>query len=216
MKETIKTWLGDDAIHWGASIAYYSMISLAPLVVLAMTLLGRVVGSGRAEEWVIEQVRVLSGPRGVELARTVMEEATRPELGSLGAILTILLLLFGATAVFTNLQGSLNQIWQVESQSGIFKTLLRTRVSAFFMILALAAMVLVSVLVSTGLSWLGPVLDPLDAVLPMVKVADLVSSLVLLWLFVAAAFWLLPDVKIAFRDVNNFPISSRYSSIVLW
>ncbi|MGD2122930.1 MAG: YihY/virulence factor BrkB family protein [Gemmatimonadota bacterium] len=201
LKETIKTWLEDDAIHWGASLAYYSMISLAPLVILAMTILGRVVGTGQAEEWVLEQVRVLSGPRGADLARTVIEQAAGPDLGSLGAVLTIALLLFGATAVFANLQGSLNQIWAVESKSSILRSLVRTRISAFLMILALAGMMLVSVIVSTGLSWLGPLLDPLSELLPVVRIADAATSLILLWLFVGAAFLVLPDVKISLKDV---------------
>ena len=201
LKKTVTTWLADDALHWGASLAYYSMISLAPLVILAMAVLGRLVGAGQAEEWVLEQVGILSGPRGADLARTVVEQAAGIDFGSAGAIFTILLLLFGATAVFANLQGSLNQIWEVESRSGILRNLVRTRISAFLMILALAGMILTSVLVSTGLNWLGPLLDPLEQILPTIKIADIVSSLVLLWLFVAAAFWVLPDVKISFWDV---------------
>ena len=201
LRATFEEWQKDDAIHWGASLAYYSMISLAPLVVLAMTILGRIAGAGQAESWVLDQVRVLSGPRGAELARTVMEEASRPDLGSLGAVLTILLLLFGATAVFANLQGSLNQIWGVQARTGILENLVRTRISAFLMILALAGMIVVSVVVSTLLTWIGPLLDPVDAFLPMIRLADTVTSLVILWLFAAAAFWFLPDVKMQWRDV---------------
>ncbi len=201
LKETFWTWLGDDAFHWGASLAYYFLISLAPLVVLGITILGKVVGTGEAQRWILDQVQLLAGPRGQEMARVVMEEAGRPDLGSLGAVLTILLFLFSATAVFANLQGALNQIWAVEPKTKILKNIIRTRVAAFLMVLALLGLLLASVVVSTAVSWLGPLLDPLEAILPFVRVADLGSSLLLLWLFVAAVFWVLPDVKISLRDV---------------
>jgi len=201
LKDTLGAFLDDDALHWGASLAYYSMISLAPLVVLGMTLLGKLAGTGRAEDWILDQVRLLSGPRGVDLAATVLEKASRPELGSLGAVLTILLLLFGATAVFVNLQNALNEIWAVKAHTGMIRNLLRARLSAFLMVLALTGMILASVVSSTLLSWMAPLIDPVDAAFPMIRVADLFTSLLLLWLFVAAAFWLLPDAKISWRDV---------------
>ncbi len=199
--ETFRNWLEDDVIHWGASLAYYSLVSLAPLVVLAMTILGKVVGSGEAEEWVLDQVRLLSGPRGMDLAQTVIQEANRPDLGSVGAVLTILLLLFGATAIFTNLQGALNRIWGVQAATPLVRNVLRTRAAAFFMVLMLGGLLFVSVIVSTLVSWAGPVLDPLNPLFPVVQVADVVTSLLLLWLFVAATFQILPDVRISWRDV---------------
>ncbi len=201
LKATIEAFLEDDVIHWGASLAYYSLISLAPLVVLGMSILGKVVGQGDAEAWIMDQVRLLAGPRGVEIAGGVLKEAGRPELGSVGAILTIALLLFGATAVFTNLQGVLNRIWGVRSNSSILHTVLRTRLAAFFMVLALGGILVVSMILSTALSWAGPIVDPIDSVLPFVRLGEIVTSLLLLWLFVAATFRILPDASVAWRDV---------------
>lgn len=201
LRDTFGSFLGDNALHWGASLAYYSMISLAPLVVLGMTLLGRVAGNSTAKDWILDQVRILSGPKGAELANTVLEEASQPNLGSMGAILTILLLLFGATAVFVNLQNSLNEIWGVRAHRGMVKNLLRARLSAFLMVLALAGIILISVIASTLLNWLGPLIDPLDSAFPMIGLTDLFTSFLVLWLFVAAAFWLLPDAKISWWDV---------------
>lgn len=201
LKDTVTAFLKDDVIHWGASLAYYSLISLGPLVVLAMTIFGKAIGTAEAEDWILEQVNVLAGPRGMELAQTVLEEAGRPDLGSAGAILTIVLLLFGATAMFANLQGALNRIWGVEAGSGVFKKILRTRIAAFFMVLALGGILILSVVVSTVVSWLGPLIDPIESILPFVRVAEPVTSILLLWVFVAAALQILPDVKIHWRDV---------------
>ncbi|MDX1676007.1 MAG: YhjD/YihY/BrkB family envelope integrity protein, partial [Longimicrobiales bacterium] len=100
---TAREWQEDDAIRWGAAIAYYSVISLAPLVVLATTILGRVVADDRAERWVLDQVSILAGPQAADVAATVIEETTRLDLASVGSILSLLLLLLGATAVFANL-----------------------------------------------------------------------------------------------------------------
>lgn len=201
IKATVVGFLEDDVIHWGASLAYYALLSLGPLLILGLTIFGKAVGAGPAETWILEQVRLLAGPRAENLAQTVIREASQPNLGSLGAILTIGLLLFGATAVFNNLQGALNRIWGVQAGSHIVKNILRTRMAAFFMVVALGFLMVVSVVVSTMLSWAGPLLDPIDSILPFVKLAELLASVVLLWLLVAAIFQILPDVKISWRDV---------------
>lgn len=65
LKDTATAFLKDDVIHWGASLAYYSLISLGPLVVLAMTIFGKAVGTGEAEDWILEQVHLLAGPTGM-------------------------------------------------------------------------------------------------------------------------------------------------------
>lgn len=201
LRDTVKAFLMDDVIHWGASLAYYSLISLGPLLVLGLTVFGKLVGTGSAESWILEQVYLLGGDRAMSIAQTVLEEASRPDLGSLGAILTVGVLLFGATAVFNNLQGALNRIWGVKSGSHMIRNVIRTRVAAFFMVVALGALMIVSVVVSTAVTWIGPLLDPFESVLPFVKVAELVTTVLLLWFLVAATFKILPDVRISWRDV---------------
>ena len=201
LKKTALSFLEDDVIPLGASLAYYSLISLGPLLVLILTIFSKAVGRGPAEEWIMEQVQLLAGSRAMDMAQVVLEEASRPELSSLGAILTIGLLVFGATAVFNNLQGALNRIWGVKAGGHIVKNILRTRLAAFIMVVALGGLMLVSVLVTTVVSWVGPLLDPLQSVLPFVRLAELITSVLLLWLFVAATFQILPDVKISWRDI---------------
>jgi membrane protein len=201
LKGTVLAFLEDDVVHWGASLAYYSLISLAPLVVLAMTILGKVLGRGEAEHWILDQVRLLAGPRGQELASTVLGRASQPELGSWGAILTVGLLLFGATAVFTNLQGALNRIWEVKAGSRLIRNVARTRVASFAMVLCLGGLLVLSVVASALMSWIGPLLDPIGSFLPLVRIGELFTSILLLWVFVSAAFKILPDVKVSWRDV---------------
>ncbi len=177
------------------------MVSLAPLVVLSVTILGQVFQEPAVESRVLDQVRLLTGPRGEEVARIVLDEAGRPDLASLGAILTMALLLFGATGVFANLQSALNQIWSVQPRTGVLRNLLRQRLAAFGVVLALGALMMVSVVVGTAVGWADPVLGRLDALIPWLKLGDVGTSFFLLWLFVGMVYWMLPDVRISWKDV---------------
>ena len=201
VKRTFAEWRDDDAIRWGAAIAYYSVISLAPLVVLAATVLGQLVADERAERWIREQVGILAGPQASDVAATVLQETSRLDLTSLGSIVTVLLLLFGATAVFANLQRALNAIWSVEPRSGLLRDLARTRVSAFFTVLSLGGLIILSVVIGAVVGWLAPLVEGVAPYLPAVHLADLLSSVLVLWVAVSAVFWVLPDVRISWRDV---------------
>ena len=200
-RRTLEAWVDDDAIRWSAAIAYYSVVSLAPLVVLAVTAVSAVVDDAAAERWVLEQVTTLAGPQAGDVARTVLDQMPALDFGSIGAVLTVLLLLFGATAVFANLQKALNRVWQVEAKRGVVVGLLRSRVTAFAAVLAFGGVMIFSVFLSSFLSWFGPLIRVLDAILPYVAVADALSSLLVLWLAVSVVFWVLPDVRIRWRDV---------------
>ena len=205
---TVQEWIDDEAQQWGAAIAFYTVVSLGPLVVLGLTVLGRLFGSGAAERRILEQVDVLLGPRAVEVTHTLLESAEAVDPTSLGAILTLLLLLLAATAVFTNLQRALNRIWEVEPASGALKAMVRSRLVAFGMVLALGGLVAASTVLGTLIGWLGPALAALPGVtgvlpsVPTMWLLDALVSLTLLWLFVGATFWILPDVEISWRDVR--------------
>lgn len=194
-------WHDDDAIRWSAAIAYYSVVSLAPLVVLGATVVGTVMEDAAAQRWVLEQIGALAGPQAADVAGTVVEQMPALDLSSVGAILTVLLLLFGATAVFANLQMALNRVWGVEAKRGVVLGLLRSRATAFTTVLLFGAVMLFSVVLSSVLSWFGPLIRVLDAILPYIAVAEVLSSILLLWLAVGAVFWVLPDVRIRWRDV---------------
>lgn len=202
VKRTFEQWRDDDAIRWGAAIAYYSVVSLAPLVVLAVTVLGQLIADERAERWILEQVGILAGPQASDVAATVLEETSRLDLTSLGSIVTGILLLLGATAVFANLQRALNAIWSVEPRSGLLRGLARTRISAFLTVLSLGGLIILSVIVGAVVGWLTLLVQGVAPYLPVVYFADLVSSVLVLWLAVSAVFWVLPDVRISWRDVR--------------
>lgn len=201
VRETFHEWVADDAIQWGAATAYYTVVSLAPLVVLAVSALGQVVDDELARRWILDQVYVLVGPQAVDVAGAVLEEAGRLELASLGAVLTLLLLVFGATAVFANLQRALNQIWGVKLRAGALRNLVRNRVAAFGAVVALGGLVILSVILGSILVWMRPVFSSVEAYFPLLQLAEFLSSLAVLWVAVGAVFWVLPDVRMSWRDV---------------
>lgn len=213
VRRTVAAFLEDDVGHWGAALAYYALISLAPLVVLGVTLFGRLGDTGEAEARILEQIRILAGPRAGEVAGTVLEEAGRFQLGSGGAVVTVAVLLFGATAVFANLQSVLNRIWGVRPEGPFLRELIRTRMAAFLMVLSLGGILVLSAAAGTVLSWLGPLLDPLQSALPFVHLAELLASVLLLWLFVSATFVILPAVEIHWRDVW---VGSLATAVILY
>ncbi len=201
LKETVEEFRRDDALRWGAAIAYYGVVSLAPLVALGVTGLGRVVKNDRAERWILEQVRILAGPQVAEVAASVARQAQQLDFTSFGAVLTGLLLVLGATAVFVNLQRALNRIWSVEPRRGLIGQLVRSRLAAFATVLALGGLMVLAVVTGAVIGWIRPLVSGLGPYLPFVRAADLLSSLVLLWLAVSAVFWVLPDVDVSWRDV---------------
>ena len=198
---TIREFQDDDALRWGAAIAYYSVVSLAPLVALAVAGLGQVVKNERAERWILEQAHLLAGPQVAEVAGSIAEQAQSLEFGSVGALLTAVVLLFSATAVFVNLQRALNRIWSVEPRHGVLKGLVRSRVAAFTTVLALGGLILVTVIGGAILGWIRPLFATLEPYFPLFRAADFLSSLLLIWLVVSAVFRVLPDVEISWRDV---------------
>lgn len=205
-------------MQYGAALAYYTVVSIGPLVVLSVPLLAQILGSGAAESRIIGQAGLLAGPQGAEIARTVLSEANRPDIGAVGTWLSIALFASAATAVFANLQGALNKIWGVEPVTGVVRNLLRTRLMAFAMVLGLGFLTILSFLMGAFLSWAGPLIEPLRDILPVVKLADIVTSWLLLWWFVGMVFSILPDVKISWKDVwvgalatSGLLVASRYA-----
>ncbi len=186
----------------GAALAFYTVVSLGPLVVLSVPLLGRVVGSGAAERRIIQQAGLLAGPQAAEIARTVLSEANRPDTGGVETWISIGILTFAATAVFASMQGALNRIWGVEPATGTMRNLIRTRLAAFTMVLALGLLTLITVVAGAMVGWLGPVVRPLQDILPLVWMADIFASWLLLWWFVGMVFKLLPDARISWADVS--------------
>lgn len=189
-------------MHWGATLAYFALFSLGPLLLLVVGIGGRILGADQTRETVVRQLQPVLGNRGASIAETVLNEGTFPGFGSLPAVLSLLLLLLTATAVFANLRGALNAIWSVRPVTGTFKNLLRTRLTAFVMILVVGALILASTVAGTTIAVLTPYLENwLPGGSLLVRALEIVSSVAVLWLAFAVTFRFVPDAHVAWRDL---------------
>jgi membrane protein len=195
-------WLGGGVIHWGAAIAYYALISIAPLLLLGVGVAGLALDARRAGAALVTQLEAVLGPRGAAVAELVLREGSFPGFGSVEALGSVALLLVTASAVFANLRGALNAVWGVEPGGGGLRHALRTRLVALGTILAMGLVIVASVALTTAVNLLAPRIEEL---LPgggrLARGLDVGVSVAVLWLAFAALFRLLPDARIAWRDV---------------
>ena len=207
IKQSVRDFIDDDAPTMAAALSYYTVFSLPPLLVLLLTLLGAVLDPQDIQGTVEGQIRGLMGPEGGEQIRTIIANADRPGSGGLVAtILGLVALVLGATGVFGQLQAALNKAWEVapDPEQGGFKSFLMKRVFSVGMVLALAVVLLVSLVLSALLSGFG---DSLARFLPeglsgaLLEAFNFAVSFGVITLLFAAIFKVLPDATIAWRDV---------------
>lgn len=205
--ESGKDFLDDECPTQAAALSYYTIFSLPPLLVLVLLLLGAVLDPRDVQGELERQIRMLMGPAGAGQIRTILQQAERP--GSGGVVATVLgigALLLGATGAFGQLQAALNRAWEVapDPRQGGLKSFLAKRVFSFGMILSVAFLLLVSLALSAVLSAFG---DRLGLLLPsgisatLLQLLNLALSFLVITLLFAAIFKVLPDARIAWRDV---------------
>jgi membrane protein len=138
----------------GAAIAYYTIFSIAPLLVITMAIAGFFFGTEAAQGQVYAQARSLLGEEGATALQGLVQSASKPTEGILATIVSLLFMVLGASGVFAELQGAMDRIWQAPvgvKQSGLWY-LLRRRIFTFGMLLAVAFLLLVSLAVSAFIS----------------------------------------------------------------
>lgn len=201
LKETGSEWLEDKAPRLGAALAYYTVFSLAPLLVIIIGIAGLLFGRDAAGEHLINQIQNLVGEQGGEAVRTMVESASTPKTGLTGSILGIAMLVFGAAGLFGQLQDALNTVWEVEPKPGRgVWGFIRERFLSLAMVLGVAFLLLASLVVSAGVTACVELLGNLEIGFLGHALNEVVSVVVAAFLF-AAIFKFLPDAKIAWRDV---------------
>lgn len=203
LKDTWRQWTAHDAARLGAALAYYTVFSIAPVLVIAVSVASAFFGEEAVRGELAAQLRGLLGETA---AAAVQEIVARTEMGGgsgLAAVVGILALFLGATSVFVELRGALNTMWDVRPQqvTGVLATI-RARVTSFALVLAIGFLLLVSLALSAALTALGQALSGLLDVAPWVLVvANEALSLVVIALLFAMTYKWLPDAKIAWGDV---------------
>jgi membrane protein len=201
-KKTISE-VGEDKIpRLAASLSYYTLLSLSPLLVLAIAAAGLVFGEEAARGQIAEQLRQVFGPEAGDAIQAMVAHANQPGSGVLGSIVGVVVLLFGASGVFGELQDSLNTIWEVTPRPGRgVLGMVKDRFFSFTMVLGVAFLLLVSMVLSAALAAVGQWLTSFAGVEWLWQGVNFVVSLAMITLLFALVFKVIPDVKIRWRDV---------------
>lgn len=203
LKRAFSRWNEDHAPQQGAALAYYAVFSLAPLLMIVITIAGFVFGQEAAQGQLIEQIKGLVGEKSAQAIQSMIEEARRPTVGIIATVVAVVMLLFGATGVFAQLQESLNIIWKVEEKpgEGIWK-IIKNRFISLMAVLGTGFLLLISLVISAGLSAIG---TTLEHVLPfpefLLQGINVFISFSVVTLLFAMIYKLLPDKSIQWSDV---------------
>jgi membrane protein len=201
--DLMREWSTDNALTLGAALAYYTIFSMAPLLVLAIAVAGLVFGRAAAQGEIVAQIEGMLGPSGAELIESMIERASEPSTGVIATVVSLATMIFGASGVFGQLQGSLNLIWGADTlrRTGV-KGQLQRRAASFSMILGIGFLLLVSLALSALISGLHQVFDAyLTVPGAVISLANFGVSFVVVTALFAMIFKLLPDARIEWRDV---------------
>lgn len=204
LKQTAAEWNEDRAPQLGAALAFYTALSIAPLLVLLLRIAAAIFGDDAAARLEIEhQAQSLIGKQGAEAIQAMIDSADDSKAGMAATILSLATLLFGASGVFGQLQVSLNTIWEVEPKPGRgIWGFVRDRFLSFAMVMGVAFLLLVSLAVSAGLSFASGYLNRFFGETEVLGgILNAVVSTAVIAVLFALMFKLLPDVRMAWKDV---------------
>ena len=207
IKLTYQGWKEDKASRLSAALAYYTIFSLAPLLVIVIAITGLFWEAGAVQSQVLNQIEGLVGAEGRTFVANLLESASNPAKGVAATIIGIITLLFGALGVFNELHNALNTIWEVkEEETKSFlesiKKVIFSRLLSFTMILAIGFVLLVSLVVSAGLSAAQETVgNPIPVSEILLQSVNLIISIGVITVLFALIFKFLPDAEIAWRDV---------------
>ncbi|MBE9008551.1 YihY/virulence factor BrkB family protein [Fortiea sp. LEGE XX443] len=202
-RETFQEWSEDKASRLAAALAYYTIFSIAPLLIIVIAIAGAVFGEDAARGEIVRQIQGLVGRDGAEFIEIAIRNASQPKTGAIASIISILLLLLGATGLFTELQDALNTIWEVKPKPGRgMKNMFRQRALSFAMILGIGFLLLVTLVISTVLTAIvGYFSNLLPGVDVLWRIVNFLLSFAITTLLFGLIFKVLPDVKITWNDV---------------
>jgi membrane protein len=202
-KAAASSWVDDYAQSMGAALAYYTMLSIAPFLLIVISLAGMIFGVEAARGEIAAQLQGLMGREGAEAVQKLLESASKPAESMTAAVAGLVLLLVGATSVFAELQDALDRIWRAPKRSrrGIW-SLLRARLLSFGTIAGISFLMMVSLVVSAALAAIGKLWGPrFSDWQSLVAVVNVVFSYVLTTTVFAMIYKVMPRVKVAWRDV---------------
>lgn len=204
IKTTFSAWIDDYAPSMGAALAYYTVFSIAPLLLIVISVAGLIFGEEAARGEIFGQLEGMMGADGAAAVQGLLESVSQPEQGVIGTIIGAVVLLIGATTVFGELQADLDRIWRAperEKSSGLW-SLIRSRILSFGMILGIGFLLMTSLVFSAFLSalgrWWSPILGDWELLAQAIHFA---ISFALITAVFAMIYKFMPRVSIAWHDV---------------
>jgi membrane protein len=203
VRDSVNGWLDHNATRTGAALAFYTVFSLAPILLLSIAIAGAFFGESAARGEIFAQIRDLIGDSGAKAVESIIHNASQSGSGTLSTVFSVVTVMIGATTALVELKAGLDKIWDVppERRQG-FWYLIRTRLLSVGVILALAFLLLVSLVISAGLAGLEK-LSPGDHVFTLVfDWLNVLFSFALVAALFGTIYKVLPSVYIAWRDVT--------------
>jgi len=203
LRDSFYAWLDDNVQRLGAALAYYTVFSLAPLLIIAIAIAGLAFGQEAAQGQIMSQIEGLLGEQGAKATQTMIESARQPTAGLVASLLGIIMLVFGATGAFAQLQDALNTIWGVKAKPGEgIMSFLRARFVSFAMLGGVFFLLLVSLTVEALLKGFSHYVQAhLPGGLAIAVSVYLVFDFAVVVLLFAMIFKFLPDAEVQWRDV---------------
>lgn len=203
LKRTLSDWSEDRAPRLAAALAYYTIFSIAPVIIIVIAVAGMVFDEAAVRGEISAQLQSLVGAQAAEAIESMVANASRPTMNTIAGIVGVVVLIIGATGVFFQLQDALNTIWEVQPRpgQGIVATI-RHRVLSFAMVLGIGFLLLVSLVLSATLSALGDVVMGQALMDTTVgQIVNIIVSFAVTTLLFAMIYKVLPDAKISWSDV---------------
>jgi len=203
-KDSVASWRADYAPSMGAALAYYTVFSVAPLILIVISVVGLVFGQEAARGEIFEQLSGLMGADGARAVQSMLEALNKPTQGVVATVAGVGLVVIGATTVFGELQDAFDRIWRapVRDEGGGVLSLLRTRLLSFSMIMGIGFLLIVSLVVNAALAALGEWWAPLFG--GWARLAQHVNSVfgfVIVTIGFAMIYKIMPRVRVQWRDV---------------
>ena len=205
LKETFRQWNSHEAPRMGAALAFYGVLSLAPLVILVVGICALVFGTAGAQAQLLEQFRAMVGDEGALAIEAVLKSAQKPTTGVLASVFGLITLLLGASGVFIELRAALNKLWDAESSSvasGIW-SFIKDRFLSVGMVLAIGFLLLVSLSLSAALGAAGKYFASLGFLPPPVwEAVNFIVSLGVVASLFALILRFVPNIRLPWRDIG--------------
>ena len=202
LKDTVLAFIDDEALSRGAAIAFYTVTSIAPVLLIVVAIAGLAFGRDAAQNAITEQLSGLMGRQTAEVLQTAVASAASKSSGVVATIIGIITLIVTASGVFGEMQTALNVIWKAKPEGTTVSRLIRGRAASLGLVAALGFLLMVSLVVSTLLTAFG---NYLNSILPfgqvILTVLNVIVSLVLISFLFAAIYKVLPDRSLEWGDV---------------